>query len=189
MITSPQQRIKEYTERNWWGHETLHDFLQRQVEKNPELLAVADQPNRGELTGDAPYRLTYSELNDASTALACQLIDADIGADDVVIVQLPNIAELVICYMACSKVGAIISPIPVQYGRHELTHISAMVSPKAMITIDSFRDLPLAKNAQEYLDDRIALLVFGKDLQVNSSPDETFTRITPVGSLKFSHRS
>lgn len=43
-----------------------------------------------------------------------------------------------------------------------------------MITIDSFRDLPLAKNAQEYLDDRIALLVFGKDLQVNSSPDETY---------------
>lgn len=35
MITSPQQRIKEYTERNWWGHETLHDLLQRQVEKIP----------------------------------------------------------------------------------------------------------------------------------------------------------
>ena len=90
------------------------------------------------------------------------------------IVQLPNIAELVVCYMACSKIGAIISPIPVQYGRHELSHISSVISPKAMITIDSFRDLPLAKNAQEYLDDRIALLAFGKDLQVNSSPDETY---------------
>tara|TARA_B100000768_G_scaffold123683_1_gene114437 strand:+ start:2731 stop:4419 length:1689 start_codon:yes stop_codon:yes gene_type:complete len=174
MITSPQQRIKDYTERDWWGHETLHDLLQQQVEKNPELLAVADQPNRDELTGDAPYRLTYSELNYASTALACQLMDADIGADDTVIVQLPNIAELVICYMACSKIGAIISPIPVQYERHELSHISGIISPKAMITINSFRDLSLAKNAQEYLDDRIALLVFGKDLQVNSSPDETY---------------
>ncbi len=130
MITSPQQRIKDYTERDWWGHETLHDLLQQQVEKNPELLAVADQPNRDELTGDAPYRLTYSELNYASTALACQLMDADIGADDTVIVQLPNIAELVICYMACSKIGAIISPIPVQYERHELSHISGIISPR-----------------------------------------------------------
>lgn len=172
MITSSPQRIKEYTDRNWWGNRTLHDLLQEQVEANPELLAVADQPNRDELTGDAACRLTFRELDNASTALACQLMDAGISADDTVIVQLPNIAELVVCYMACSKIGAIISPIPVQYGRHELSHISSVISPQAIITIGYFRDLLLAKNAQLCLDNHVKVLTFGGKLTINSASNE-----------------
>ena len=173
MITSSSQRIKEYTDRGWWGNKTLHDFLADQVKTNPELLAVADQPNRDELTGDEAYRLTFRELDYASTALACQLIDAGIGADDKVIVQLPNIVELVVCYMACSKIGTIISPIPVQYGRHELSHISAMISPVAIITITRFRDLALAKNCQEYLGDTLKVLTFGETLKVDCISNKT----------------
>ena len=41
MITSPQSRIDEYTEKGWWGHETLHSLLAKAVDEFPERLAVA----------------------------------------------------------------------------------------------------------------------------------------------------
>ena len=164
MKTSSQQRIHDYHERGWWGDDTLHGLLELQARENPDLLAVADQPNRKELTGDEPCRLSYAELNEASTQVACQFLDRGIGAEDSVIVQLPNIAELVICYMAISKIGAIISPVPVQYGGHELHHISSTISPAAIVTIDHFSALELAQNAATIAEGNVQLLVFGSDL-------------------------
>ena len=174
MKTSSSQRIKDYTERGWWGQETLHSLLQTQTQVNPDLLAVADQPNREEITGDLPYRLSFQELDFSSTALACQLIDNQIKPGDTIIVQLPNIVELVVCYMACSKIGAVISPVPVQYGRHELVHIHKIISSKAIITVERFKEQMLARGAAECLEDSIKILVFGDNIEVDTSYDNSY---------------
>ena len=52
MITSSAQRIADYRARGWWGDLTLHGMLRQHAQSNPDLLAVADQPNRQALTGD-----------------------------------------------------------------------------------------------------------------------------------------
>ena len=87
------------------------------------------------------------------------------------IVQLPNIVELVVCYMAFSKIGAIISPVPVQYGSHELEHISATISPVAIVTLNRFGALELAKTAESITNGSVQLLVFGTDLNITSTLD------------------
>jgi len=171
MKTSSQQRSHDYRERGWWCDDTLHGLLELQARENPDLLAVADQPNRKELTGDEPCRLSYAELHAASTQVACQLLNKGIGAEDRIIVQLPNIAELVICYMAASKIGAIISPVPVQYGSHELHHIRSTISPVAIVTMGHFGALQLAQNAETITDANVQLLVFGSDLGFTSEND------------------
>lgn len=176
MKTSSPQRIKDYTEREWWGQETLHSLLQTQAKVNPDLIAVADQPNREELTGDLPYRLSFQDLDFSSTALACQLLDNQIKSGDTIIVQLPNIVELVVCYMACSKIGAIISPVPVQYGRHELLHINQMISSKAIITIERFKEQMLARGAAECLEDSIKILVFGTNIEIDANYDDGYRK-------------
>ena len=176
MKTSSPQRIKDYTEREWWGQETLHSLLQTQAKVNPDLIAVADQPNREELTGDLPYRLSFQDLDFSSTALACQLLDNQIKSGDTIIVQLPNIVELVVCYMACSKIGAIISPVPVQYGRHELLHINQMISSKAIITIERFKEQTLARGAAECLEDSIKILVFGSNIEIDANYDDGYRK-------------
>ena len=176
MKTSSPQRIKDYTEREWWGRETLHSLLQTQAKVNPDLIAVADQPNREELTGDLPYRLSFQDLDFSSTALACQLLDNQIKSGDTIIVQLPNIVELVVCYMACSKIGAIISPVPVQYGRHELLHINQMISSKAIITIERFKEQTLARGAAECLEDSIKVLVFGTNIEIDANYDDGYRK-------------
>ena len=176
MKTSSPQRIKDYTEREWWGQATLHSLLQTQAKVNPDLIAVADQPNREELTGDLPYRLSFQDLDFSSTALACQLLDNQIKSGDTIIVQLPNIVELVVCYMACSKIGAIISPVPVQYGRHELLHINQMISSKAIITIERFKEQMLARGAVECLEDSIKILVFGTNIEIDANYDDGYRK-------------
>jgi acyl-CoA synthetase (AMP-forming)/AMP-acid ligase II len=171
MITSPKQRISDYRECGWWGDDTLHGLLASKALEYPDRLAVADQPNRLDLTGDEPCRLSFTELDAASDQLACQLLDRGISTGDRVIVQLPNIVELVVCYMAFSKIGAIISPVPVQYGSHELQHISATISPVAIVTLNRFGALELAKTAESITNGSVQLLVFGTDLNLVSTQD------------------
>ncbi|MGB2450933.1 MAG: long-chain fatty acid--CoA ligase, partial [Porticoccaceae bacterium] len=168
MITSSAQRIADYRERGWWGDLTLHGMLRQHAQQNPDLLAVADQPNRQALTGDDPLRLSFSELDYASDNLAAQLLQAGVQSGESILVQLPNIAELVIGYLAASKIGVIISPAAVQYGAHELQHICATIQPRAMLTIEQFNGLPLAANARQHLPQSIEVLAFGTDISVDS---------------------
>jgi len=49
------------TRQGWWGDDTLHELFWHRVAEHPELLAVADQPNRDAITTGAPCRFTYAE--------------------------------------------------------------------------------------------------------------------------------
>ncbi|MBT8114730.1 MAG: acyl--CoA ligase [Arenicella sp.] len=160
MITSPQKRIDEYTTRGWWGSETLHSLLAKAARLSPQRLAVADQPNREQLSDGEALRISFAELDHASDNLAEQFIAAGMGVDDKLIVQLPNIAELVICYYAASKIGAILSPVPVQYGNHELEGIRKVLNARYLVTASRFHDIPLAAAASE-LD--VQVLSFGNN--------------------------
>lgn len=151
MITSSAKRIAELTAAGLWGTTTLHDELARQVAERPGQLAVADPPNRPEFTDGEPLRLDFAELEAAATALAADLLNAGVRPGDTVLVQLPNVAELVVCYFACSLAGAVMSPLPVQYGPHELREAAASVSPAAMLTIGHVKDVRLADQARDAL--------------------------------------
>ena len=161
MITSTPERIEQYTRLGLWENSTLHSLLRDSCNRYPERLAVADQPNRIELTGTNAIRLSFLELDQASTNLACQFVKYGLKQGDCVVVQLPNIVELMVLYMAVSKIGVIISPIPVQYGPHEISQICGSVLPKAFITIDRFKDDKLAVTARQLLDSEMHVFAFG----------------------------
>lgn len=160
MITTSPQRIEEFTRQGWWGTTTLHELLFQRAGEHPDLLAVADQPNREAITDGEPLRLNYHELRHASINLAMKLQRHGIGAGDVLLVQLPNIVELTVCYIAVSIIGAVISPLPVQYGEHELRMITGELSPVAMITCHHLKDIRLAEAARRVLPKDIPVLVF-----------------------------
>ena len=129
MHTTDPDRIEQLTDDGLWGADTLHSLLATQVASRPDALAVADQPNKASLTGSAPVRLTFAQLDTASDALAAQLLQHDLGAGSRIMVQLPNVSELVVCFFAASKLGAVISPLPVQYGEHEIHKLGAALGP------------------------------------------------------------
>ena len=53
-------------------------------------------------------------------------------------VQLPNTIDAVIVFLACSRLGLIITPVVMQYREHELGYILDQTEPRAFITVPSF---------------------------------------------------
>ena len=168
MQTSTNTRIRALTERGFWGQDSLHGLLAERVAQEPHALAVADQPDKMELTGMPPARLSFSDLDIASTALALQLLEHGIGPGSRIMVQLPNIVELVVCFYAASKLGAIISPLPVQYGAHEITQLSTTLQTTLFIGCPSFKGQSLIQTARDVLP-RLPVLAIGDDLECLAS--------------------
>jgi len=140
MILSPEEQIREYTDRGWWGETTLIDLLLDDVERTPDEVALVDAPNRAQLAPGEPQRLTWAEVKAATERLANALLAAGVGKDDVVMVQLPNVVELPITYLACARIGAVLSPLPVQFRTHELRHVLGLTEPRVFITTKEFGD-------------------------------------------------
>ena len=66
-----------------------------------------------------------------------------IREDDIVVVQIPNIVELPLIFIALARLGAIVSPVPVQYGRHELSRINESLGASAFVSTHNFNKADL----------------------------------------------
>jgi acyl-CoA synthetase (AMP-forming)/AMP-acid ligase II len=152
MRTSSAARIDAMTRAGLWGGQTLHGLLTANAQAVPDREAVVDPPNKDELVGLAPRRLTFRDLEQASSACAAALAARGVGAGDAVLLQLPNTSELIVLYYALSRLGAVISPAAVQYGEHELRRFRAEIDPVACITVTSLRGQPLAAVARRVFD-------------------------------------
>lgn len=139
MILASQEQIKEYTEKGWWGKKTLIDYFKEHVRENPDRVALVDPPNKEELVGLLPERITYKELDRTADAVAASFMEMGIGKDDVVMVQVPNCWELAMLYIAVTRAGALISPLPVQWRKKELEYIANLTGAKAFITVNEFK--------------------------------------------------
>ena len=138
MILETPERVADYTARGWWGRRTLADLFLDNVRRSPDAPAVVDPPNRAGLAAGVPRRLTWAELKTATDRLAMALLESGVGKDDIVMVQLPNVVELVVVYLACARIGAILTPLPVQFRTHELRHAMGLTEPKVFVTAGSF---------------------------------------------------
>ena len=139
MQLTAREKIQDFTARGWWGDDTLSTLFARTVDACPDGLALVDPPNRTDFTDGEPQRLTYSQLHDAVLNLACVLHAQGLRKDDIVVAQLPNIAEFTILYLAAAELGLIVSPVPVQYGEHELGLINGALSPAAFVAVSDFK--------------------------------------------------
>ncbi|WP_312470287.1 class I adenylate-forming enzyme family protein [Neobacillus sp.] len=140
MILSSVERIREYMEKGWWGTVTIEDYFLQLVEKWPGKEAIVDPINRGSLCGGPMLRLTYKELDNRVNALAEILIAHGIGKDDIVAIQLPNVVEIVVTYLAVLRIGAISSPFPVQYREFECLQLLKTLGAKAVITMEKINN-------------------------------------------------
>ena len=123
MILVPREKIDDYTRRGWWDERMIGEIFIEQAERLGDRLAVADPPNRMQLTGEAPLRWSWAALQDQVGRWLHILQDRGLRKDDVVVVQLPNVVELHPIYLACAIAGVVVSPVPVQYRAHELAHV------------------------------------------------------------------
>lgn len=138
MRPSPPERVAEYRRLGWWRGETVDAVFRRGVAAQGAAEALADAPNREALVGSAPRRLTWAQTDAAVDALCHALAALGVGRGDVVATQLPNLVEGVLAFLACARMGAILSPIAMAYRGHELRQILPVVAPKVYLTVGAF---------------------------------------------------
>jgi len=135
---SPPERVAEYRRKGWWRGETVDSLFRKAVAARGDAEALVDAPNREALIGSPQRRMTYAEVDRAVDAMAHGFARLGVGRGDVVCSQLPNVVEGVIAFLACARMGAILSPVATAYRAHELRQILPSVTPKVYLTTGLF---------------------------------------------------
>ena len=89
MRTTPAEKIREYRSRDWWGDTRIHDMFDAHARAFPERTALVDAPNRPDLLGTAPLRLSWREAADLADGFAVTLQALGLGRDDLPVEHVP----------------------------------------------------------------------------------------------------
>jgi cyclohexanecarboxylate-CoA ligase len=138
LYPSPPERVAAFRRRGWWSGETVDALFRRAVAAQGSSEALVDAPNRAALVGTPPQRLTYAQADARVDAMVSAFSHLGVARGDVVVTQLPNVVEGVLAFLACARMGAILSPVAMAYRGHELRQILPSVAPKLFLTVGTF---------------------------------------------------
>ena len=97
VVPFPPEFAKRYREKGYWIDKSLAQEYRIAFDKYEKRVAVLDRDRS----------ITYGELNRMSGNLALNLLEIGFRPLDRVVVQLPNVAEFVVLYLALQKIGCI----------------------------------------------------------------------------------
>ena len=152
MFLTPSERISAFEERGWWRGESVEALTRRAVAQGGDSEALVDPLNREALDGRAPERLTWNEVDRRVDGLAGALIAHGFEKDDIVLAQLPNTVDAVLLFLACARIGAILSPVAMPYRAHELGFIVERLQPRFFVTIGNFAGFDHGAQARGFAD-------------------------------------
>jgi len=139
MQTASPEKIAHYRSLGWWGDTTTWQLFEQAAAADPGAVALLDPANRQSFTSGRPLALSWAELRARVLVLAAEFARDGVSRGDVVVLQLPNTVESVASYLALAALGAIVSPVPMQYGLHELGEIAHKLHPRAYVAAAHFR--------------------------------------------------
>src|SRR5262245_30897001 len=96
-VPYPREFAERYVNAGYWRPETLGGLLREQSLKFAERNAVASKTRS----------LRYDELNLLSDRLALHLLEKGFRPGDIVLLQLPNIWEFYVIFLALAKIGVL----------------------------------------------------------------------------------
>lgn len=123
----PEADARRYREAGCWIGQTFTDLLRERVARHPDRVAV--------ICGER--RWSYAELGERAERLAAGFARLGIGPRDVVVLQLPNVAEFLAVCFALFRLGA--WPLFAQpaHRRAEIGHFCGHTGAKAYVIADS----------------------------------------------------
>jgi acetyl-CoA synthetase len=84
-------------------------------------------------TAPLPRRLTFAELDREAACFAAFLRTQGVQRGDVVIVYMAQCTEAALAHLACYRLGAIVAPLSLLYGRETLRHAVSDSRARAVI--------------------------------------------------------
>jgi cyclohexanecarboxylate-CoA ligase len=124
------KRAREYVSRGWWRDDTLTGWLARHAAERPDAPAIV----HGEQV------ISWRALQARSDRLAGALRETGVAKGEVVAVQLPNVAEFLIAYLAVCRLGGVLSTIHMPYRATEIESLLKHSRAVAVIGLSAAKD-------------------------------------------------
>ena len=129
----PAQR-QTFLDRGWWTDDTLSIWLRQHAETRPEHPALVAP------TATLTYRQVYSQVQRLAGALSA----LGVRKGDVVAVQLPNIPEFLLTYLAVCHIGGVMTTIHMPYRETETETLLRHSRARAVVCLPAVKDYPTA---------------------------------------------
>src|SRR5437867_13252099 len=117
------QREREFVTRGWWRDDTLPRWLARHARERPDSQGVA-------FAGGA---LTWKALQQRVLKAAQGLKTRGVGHGDVVAVQLPNVPEFIVAYLAIARLRAVMCALHMSYLGAEIVGVLGYHLPRPLL--------------------------------------------------------
>jgi 2,3-dihydroxybenzoate-AMP ligase len=143
IVPWPEEAISRYRALDFWRKQTFPDLLGRWAVDFGERTAI--------VSGTTRY--TYSELAERARRLAAGLRRLGIVRGERVVVQLPNVPELIILTFALFHVGAIPVFALAAHRRSEITYLCGFAEAVAYVIPDHHNGFDHRELASEVLND------------------------------------
>lgn len=114
---------------------SLDALLRRHASISPDAPAVIDTADRPVFTDGKPRRITWAALDADVDRVAAGLKGLGLGRDAVVALQLPNITESAVAFLAVLRAGYIPSMLPLGWRRRDIVQALTRTGTKAAITV------------------------------------------------------
>lgn len=131
------RQVSRFIGEGAWADDTLSGWL---------AARAAGMPARAAIKGPQE-ELGYKELLARSERFAAGLHALGLRRGDVISVQLPNIAEFLIAYLAIARLGAVMSTLHMRYRAAELKSLLAHGRARALISLSRTQDFAPAAAA------------------------------------------
>ena len=115
--------VKKYISEGWWHDDTLAKWLAQRAAGTPDRPAIRI----------ADRTIAYGELAETVSRFMAGLHRIGIRKGDVDAVQLPNIAEFLISFLAITGIGGVMSTLHMPYRAAEIEPLLAHCSARAII--------------------------------------------------------
>jgi 2,3-dihydroxybenzoate-AMP ligase len=135
----PEEFARLYRQKGYWSDCTLAEMLESTIQKHgsKEALIWHEQ------------RITYEEMGEKINQLAYQFLENGLKPQDRVVLQLPNVPELVYTFFALAKIGVIPVTALAAHRHTEIKHFIMGADAVGYFIADNYRNFDYRVMAEE----------------------------------------
>lgn len=166
-------RVRDYVQAGWWRDDTLTGWLRQRARERPDHPAIRT----------AAGAIGYAELERRAVALGSGLARIGIGKGDVVAVQLPNVPEFLVTYLAIAGLGAVMTTLHMPYRSAEFKGLLSHSGARAAVCLGRVKeDSPagIAVGLKDELPALVHILALGEDVEGALSVADLAAREAPA---------
>jgi len=123
-------RVAGFVRAGWWGNDTLARWVSARAEVTGSRTALIGPGGS----------VSYAQLAARSERFAAGLHALGLSRGDVITVQLPNVIEFIVAYLAIARIGAVMSTAHMPYRAAELRTLLAHSRARALICLSAMKD-------------------------------------------------